>query len=294
MKYLPHFTFLRSFEAAARHKSFTHAAKELNCTQAAVSNHVRSLEDFLGRPLFVRTARSLVLTEAGKAYLPSIRSSIEEINSATELLVGKPNARTVVVSCPVSLAESWMPGLIAKFNEVHPKVDLEVHGTIWSEDDDMVSDISITMEDTNEAMPLAHKLWQEEISLVCAPDFKVRGEALERVDQLSDCRLLVALSRYAFWEQFAAALQYDASQIMDIVQTNVNGFALEMATNGLGCAVTPRSIAVPYLERGLLTEPFDISVECPWSFFARCDYSMASPSTKTFWTWLIEEYHCDV
>ncbi|WP_372571646.1 LysR substrate-binding domain-containing protein [Ruegeria jejuensis] len=293
MKYLPHFTFLRSFEAAARHKSFTHAAKELNCTQAAVSNHVRSLEDFLGRTLFVRTTRSLVLTEAGKAYLPSIRASIEEINAATELLVGKPNARTVVVSCPVSLAASWMPGLIARFHELHPKIELEVHGIIWSEDDDLVSDISITMEDSHETKSSAHKLWQEEISLVCAPDYNAGGEPLSRVEQLLECRLLVALSRYAFWERLAVALQYDASRIMGIVQTNVNSLALEMATSRLGCAVTPRSVAAPYIERGLLIEPFDISVECPWSFFARCDYSAASPSTKTFWNWLVEEHQCN-
>ena len=49
---LPHLTFLRSFEAAARHLSFTSAAQELNCTQSAVSNHVRSLEEFIKRPLF--------------------------------------------------------------------------------------------------------------------------------------------------------------------------------------------------------------------------------------------------
>lgn len=55
MKSLPHLSFLRSFEAAARHLSFTSAADELNCTQAAVSNHVRSLEDYLGRPLLCVT-----------------------------------------------------------------------------------------------------------------------------------------------------------------------------------------------------------------------------------------------
>ena len=60
MKHLPHLTFLRSFEAAARHLSFTAASEELNCTQSAVSNHVRSLEEYIGRPLFVRLPRALV------------------------------------------------------------------------------------------------------------------------------------------------------------------------------------------------------------------------------------------
>ena len=76
MMNLPHLTFLRSYEAAARHLSFTTAAEELNCTQSAVSNHVRSLEEFIGRPLFVRHPRSLSLTDVGEAYLPSVRRAL--------------------------------------------------------------------------------------------------------------------------------------------------------------------------------------------------------------------------
>lgn len=78
MMNLPHLTFLRSFEAAARHLSFTAAAEELNCTQSAVSNHVRSLEEFLQRPLFVRHPRSLSLTDVGEAYLPSVRHALQK------------------------------------------------------------------------------------------------------------------------------------------------------------------------------------------------------------------------
>ena len=59
MKYLPPLNYIRSFEAAARHLSFTKAAEELRMTQAAVSGHIRALEQFLGRPL-LRCARSLL------------------------------------------------------------------------------------------------------------------------------------------------------------------------------------------------------------------------------------------
>ena len=53
MKYLPPLNYIRSFEASARHLSFTKAAEELRMTQAAVSGHVRALEQFIGRPLSI-------------------------------------------------------------------------------------------------------------------------------------------------------------------------------------------------------------------------------------------------
>src|SRR5882672_4761322 len=81
---LPPLNGLRSFEAAARHLSFTHAADELGVTPGAVSQQVKSLEAALGIALFRRLPRSLVLTSAGEAYLPAINSAFNIISSATE------------------------------------------------------------------------------------------------------------------------------------------------------------------------------------------------------------------
>ena len=81
---LPPLNGLRSFEAAARHLSFTHAADELGVTPGAVSQQVKSLEATLGVALFRRLPRSLVLTDAGEAYLPAINSAFKIISTATE------------------------------------------------------------------------------------------------------------------------------------------------------------------------------------------------------------------
>ncbi len=81
---LPPLNGLRSFEAAARHLSFTRAADELGVTAGAVSQQVKSLEEALGITLFRRLPRSLILTDAGEAYLPSIASAFDLISRATE------------------------------------------------------------------------------------------------------------------------------------------------------------------------------------------------------------------
>lgn len=70
---------LRSFEAAARHLSFTNAASELHVTHAAVSQQVKSLEQQLGCPLFVRVSRGLMLTPEGESLLPVLNDSFDRI-----------------------------------------------------------------------------------------------------------------------------------------------------------------------------------------------------------------------
>src|ERR1041385_3537235 len=79
---LPPLNGLRSFETAARHLSFTRAADELGVTPGAVSQQVKSLEQALGIKLFRRLPRSLILTNAGEAYLPAITSAFDLISRA--------------------------------------------------------------------------------------------------------------------------------------------------------------------------------------------------------------------
>ena len=71
MRQLPPLNSLQAFEAAARHLNFTEAAKELNCTQAAISQRVKSLEGYLARQLFIRKPNGLQLSEAGESSLVS-------------------------------------------------------------------------------------------------------------------------------------------------------------------------------------------------------------------------------
>ena len=69
---LPPLTALRAFEAAARHMSFAKAADELHVTPAALSFQIKSLEEHLGAPVFLRLNRAVELTEAGRTLFPEI------------------------------------------------------------------------------------------------------------------------------------------------------------------------------------------------------------------------------
>lgn len=289
MKHLPHLTFLRSFEAAARHLSFTTASEELNCTQAAVSNHVRSLEEFLGRPLFVRHPRSLTLTDVGKAYLPSVRHALQEIDMATRSLTAENHKREVVVSCPISLAESWMPLVIAGFHAKHPEISVTLHSTVWSDVEENVSDVSITMNHRDDTDGDQILLWDEKLALACAPDYRVDGAELTAPDQLAQTQLIHILGRPIYWEMVADRLGVEALELNSGFQANSTNAALELAAHGLGCVAAPKSLVQRFEARDLVIQPFDFLAECPWSYYAEFRNRSATPSVKHFQSWLLSE-----
>jgi LysR family glycine cleavage system transcriptional activator len=84
---LPPLAALRAFEAAARQLSFSRAAAELCVTHGAVSRQIRSLEEYLGMPLFRRLPRRVVLTEAGEAPFSKVRTAFDllELSAAQGL-----------------------------------------------------------------------------------------------------------------------------------------------------------------------------------------------------------------
>lgn len=101
---LPPLDWLRSFEAAARLSNFTAAATELGLTQAAVSQHIRLLEERLKVRLFARLARGVALSPEGAAYLPHIQSAFTTIGNSTRELFEPRAVQTVTLRVPISFA----------------------------------------------------------------------------------------------------------------------------------------------------------------------------------------------
>src|ERR1700752_5532471 len=80
---LPSLNALRAFETASRHESFTVAAAELFVTHAAISRHIRELEEWLGTVLFSRTGRGVALTDAGRRFGNRLEPLFDNMAGAT-------------------------------------------------------------------------------------------------------------------------------------------------------------------------------------------------------------------
>src|ERR1700730_11849771 len=122
---LPPLNALLSFEAAARHLSFSRAADELRVTHGAVSRAVRNLEDHLGVQLMIRATRSVRLTPIGASFAAEIRGVLEHLAAATSAATGQPSG-IVSVSTIDSFAARWFMPRLFRFRRAHGDIDVRV------------------------------------------------------------------------------------------------------------------------------------------------------------------------
>src|SRR4051812_39450848 len=121
---------LQTFEAAARHLSFTQAGAELALSQPAISRQIQQLESSLGAALFERRHRALVLTEAGRVMQRAVDDSLERLRDAAARVRGTPSARQVAVTCTPGFASFWLIPRLARFTTAHPEVDVRISATL--------------------------------------------------------------------------------------------------------------------------------------------------------------------
>ena len=123
---LPPLDLLASFDAAARHASFTLAGAELHLTQSAVSRQIQTLEAALGVALFDRHHRRIVLTVAGRQYAHTVAGVLATLREATRQLARAGGARTVTVGTTLTLASLWLVPRLASFQRLHPQIEIRV------------------------------------------------------------------------------------------------------------------------------------------------------------------------
>lgn len=112
---------IRVFEAAARLGSFTRAAEELGITQAAVSWQVKALEERLGRRLFVRRPREVILTPAGERLARAASEAMAGLRSAISDL-SETGEGVLCITTLQTFATNWLAGRLGAFQVAHPKI----------------------------------------------------------------------------------------------------------------------------------------------------------------------------
>ncbi|MCJ8238453.1 LysR substrate-binding domain-containing protein [Peteryoungia algae] len=123
---LPPLPTLRAFEAAARRESFLQAATELGMTAAAVSQHVKALEDWLGLALFERRTRGVRLTADGRELGAACSEGLGHIARAAERLTARRSGLRVSLACKPSVVNHWLGPRLPRFRATHPEIQVSV------------------------------------------------------------------------------------------------------------------------------------------------------------------------
>jgi LysR family glycine cleavage system transcriptional activator len=252
---LPPLNWLRAFESAARHLSFTAAADELGVTQAAVSQQVRQLEELLGTPLFKRLARGLALTDAGLAYLPALRDGFERIGRETEAVFGRLGTRPVTLRAPPTLAALWLGRRLAALRARRPDLAFRVT-TMWAPVDFAQEAVDIEIRYGAGDWPGlgAVKLFDETYFPVAAPGVAARAGVSAPAD-LARLPLIHVLGEREGWGDYAQALGL-APFPAEGLQCDSLVVALDAAAAGAGIALATSPVADAMLGDGCLAPLF--------------------------------------
>ncbi len=287
---LPTLSWLRAFEASARHLSFTAAAAELNLTQAAISKQVKALELRLGQSLFVRRPRSLALTKTAEAFLPKVQDSFERLGAGTREVFGRARAETLTLRCAVSFAVNWLAPRVPAFLEANPGKRIRVISSVWNEafDKDLF-DLDIQYGTGDWSGFVAHRLTAETLTPLCSPALRQRLP-LARVDDLARCRLLHVLGYqegWGVWLKAAGAKTVDPGQGLQL-DTSLAAFAIAAVDGGV--ALGRSSLAAPERSTGRLVAPFDLELPVLEGFHLLVPtHQRLHADVETFTQWILAQ-----
>lgn len=247
---------LRAFEAAARHLSFTRAAIELCVTQAAVSHHVKMLEERLGVTLFRRLPRGLALTDEGLAMLPVLRESFDRIGDLLDRFEGGHVREVLNLGAVGTFAVGWLMPRLPQFREAHPFIDLRLFTN--NNRVDLAAeglDCAVRFGDGAWHGTEAEHLMDAPLSPLCMPAIARR---LREPGDLAR-EMLLRSYRSDEWPRWFAAAGVTASAVKGPVFDS-SWTMVEAAAQGLGVALAPPVMFRRQLATGLVRQPFEVEV----------------------------------
>ncbi|MBZ9846667.1 LysR family transcriptional regulator [Mesorhizobium sp. CA14] len=278
---MPPLDWLRSFEAAARLSNFTAAAAELGLTQAAVSQHIRFLEERLRTRLFARLARGVALSPEGAAYLPHIQSAFATIGNSTNELFEPRALQTVSIRVPISFALLVLVPALPELAKALPQIRLDLV-TIHRPTDYDQPGSALDIRFGNGSFPgrEADRLTVERLVPVAASTLARGGE------WTSLPLLLVAGAREMWAEWFAAAGLPGHPRRSHRFDSFVA--AMEAAKAGAGALLGSRPLIDAALKDKALVRLSDFELSSPSGhFLTRPSSSRLSGAEQDFRRWLL-------
>jgi len=291
---------LRAFEASARHHSFSAAAAELNVTPAAVGQLVRSLEEWLGSPLFHRTAAGrarLVPTESAERALPDIRAGFERLSTGLSRLREGSMAGVLTVTMSPALAAKWFLPRIENFRARCPDLDVRLDTSLRLVDF-KAQNIDVGLRYGRGDWPglVVEKLMDEQIYPVCSPDWLARNQPLDSPDDLAGKALIhdlsvdthIGFASWSAWLQRAGATEVQSDRGM---QVNNSAAVLQAAIDGHGVALARSVMAHDDIAAGRLVPIFqEVKLASELAYYLVYPRENASlPKVRAFRDWIIQE-----
>ena len=292
---LPPLDLLRSFEAAARHLSFTQAGQELFLTQSAVSRQIQQVEASLGVPLFERRHRALALTEAGQVLQRAVSDCMERLRDATSHVRSLSTLRQVSMTCTPGFASLWLIPRLVRFTANHPQVDVRISATLELLDLER-SQVDLAVRFCPIADGDGAPLFEETLIPVCSPSLAAsRTNPLKKPADLANHTLLAVdlpqgMALTADWEPWSQVMGLHALRMKNTVRFSTYTDAVAAAIEGQGVAIGRLPLMAELLRSKRLVAPFSGGAASQRGYYIMMgSRGAANPDALDFARWLRAE-----
>lgn len=294
--HLPALDLFHTFEAVARHRSFTAAAGELCLTQSAVSRQIKTLEDALGLRLFRRLHRAIEVTAEGERLFEAVTRGLEDISGCLAALGAAAKAPQITVCASVAFAWFWLMPRLERFGALQPGVDLRVLAT----DQQVLPGTG----DVDVAVLFGAGLWEglearllfgERVYPVCSPAYRRDHPEVHGPEDLLDQTLLhLEYGKPSFggvdWNSWLLRQGVNGRPVRRGLRFNSYPMVLQAAEAGHGVALGWSYITDPLLAGGRLICPVDRTVETRDGYYlCTSDNAALAPGISAFLDWISDE-----
>ena len=269
---LPPLYALRAFEAAARLCSFTRAGEELSITQSAVSRHIRTLEEHFACRLFVRSGRSLQLTEAARVLLPGVREGFAALERACDNLRGEDDI--LRMKAPSTLTMRWLLACLSRFRHLQPGNEVQLMDVDHVDFNQEPFDCAVLLSDgVFPAEWEVRKLFPELLIPVGAPD--LLDEEPWDVGRLASIELLHPTVDKRDWREWLERMglgdkvSLKGGQVFDTLE-----LGMIAAARGYGISMGDLLMVAEDVAQGRLSLPWPTAVP------SGMDYYLVWPRTR--------------
>lgn len=283
---------LHYFCIAAGHQNFKRAAEELSVTPGAVSQQIRSLEQWMGLQLFARNARQVHLTEAGGIFYRRVYPLLSEVLDISQSMQRVNRSGGVRITLPPSFAMISFGPALADFRRCNPGIELQVHASsMLSPLDGSDHDLAIRFLPGQDRRLDCTCLARLEVVVACSPDYLRRHPSL-RSGNLDGCTLIHD-HLHQDWQRMFRCAGLRGTPV-DNLYFDQAILSHQAAEGGLGLLLTDRMLAGPALERGALVMPVAVALPARRHLFLahRRDANLG-PEAIALKRWILAHFAAD-
>ncbi len=265
MNSLPPLNSLYHFLFAAKNLSFKKASEDLFVTQAAVSQQIKMLEDFLEKKLFIRKPRTIELTKDGKLLFSYVEKGFEHFRQGVDALSEDPMPDRLTISVIPSFASRWLVPRLKKFLDQNNGLTVRLEPSM--ENADFINsdiDLGIRFGRGNYQGLESYFLMNDYMFPACHPSLLINKalniEQLRHISLLEDDIITV-------WDQFFEELGVDGTKFAKTIQISDSNMLVEAALSCQGVAMLRHSLVFELIKKNLLVRPFETIIKSEFSYY---------------------------